>query len=55
MMMAGATKWMDGWKSNGWRTSTGGEVKNRADFERLNEASKGMNVKWVRIGSCALT
>lgn len=42
------TKWMGNWQSNGWKTSKGGDVKNREDFTRLNEASKGMNVQYER-------
>jgi ribonuclease HI len=47
------TKWMPGWKKKGWRTASGGEVKNKDDFERLDEMlqTKIINVKWVSLFS----
>ena len=28
--------WIEGWKRKGWKTSTGADVKNRADLEQLD-------------------
>ena len=41
---------MDGWKRRDWNLSSGGPVKNKEDFIELDEAMKGMPVKWVSIG-----
>ena len=43
--------WMPKWQQNGWKTSSGAEVKNRESFQRLNEAKQGMDVKFVS-GTC---
>ena len=45
--VTGMNTWMNNWQRNDWTTASGGEVKNRADFERLNHASQGMNVTYV--------
>uniref|UniRef100_T1JD66 ribonuclease H n=1 Tax=Strigamia maritima TaxID=126957 RepID=T1JD66_STRMM len=45
------TKWMDKWEQNDWRTASGGHVKNRADFEALNDASSGMRVNYKHVPS----
>lgn len=47
----GITKWIKGWKRNGWVLSTGQPVINREDFEQLDQAINSINVKWVRIKS----
>ncbi|XP_007055710.1 ribonuclease H1 isoform X2 [Chelonia mydas] len=45
----GITSWVDNWKSNGWRTSTGKDVINKEDFERLDELSEGMEIQWMHV------
>ncbi|XP_063771545.1 ribonuclease H1-like isoform X2 [Pseudophryne corroboree] len=45
----GATKWTSNWKDNGWKTASGGEVKNREDFEKLDHLSHGIDVNWKHI------
>ena len=40
---------MPNWKRNGWKLSTGGDVKNREQLEELHDAMKTTtNIKWVR-------
>jgi ribonuclease HI len=34
-LIHGITRWVHGWRRNGWKTSTGGEVLNRDLWERL--------------------
>ncbi|NXL36421.1 RNH1 Ribonuclease, partial [Glaucidium brasilianum] len=43
----GITSWVDNWKTNGWRTSSGGSVINKEDFERLDNLSKGIEIQWA--------
>ncbi|XP_010076773.1 PREDICTED: ribonuclease H1, partial [Pterocles gutturalis] len=45
----GITSWVDNWKTNGWRTSSGGSVINKEDFERLDSLSKGIEIQWMHI------
>lgn len=45
----GITKWIHSWKSNGWRLSTGQDVINREDFEKLDELTEGIEIKWMHI------
>lgn len=45
----GITSWVQGWKKNGWRTSTGKDVINKEDFMELDELSQGMDIKWMHI------
>ena len=42
----GITKWMHGWKKNGWRTSDKKPVKNQELWQRLETAAKVHEVKW---------
>lgn len=49
------TSWVDNWKTNGWRTSTGKDVVNKDDFERLYKLSEGMDIQWVSVQSAALS
>jgi ribonuclease HI len=47
----GITKWIHGWKKNGWKTASGGEVKNRDCWERidaLREKTPGVEWRWVK-------
>nr|XP_032646967.1 ribonuclease H1 isoform X3 [Chelonoidis abingdonii] len=45
----GVTSWVDNWKNNGWRTSTGKDVINKEDFERLDKLSEGMEIQWMHV------
>jgi len=43
------TKWMAGWKRNGWMTASKQPVKNREDLEDLDKVlqeNKGLKVRW---------
>jgi ribonuclease HI len=42
----GATRWLDGWRSGGWRTKAGSPVQNRAAWERLARAMTRRRVSW---------
>jgi ribonuclease HI len=43
----GATKWIHGWKKNGWRTADKKPVKNVELWQRLDEARNGHEVEWL--------
>ncbi|XP_075720014.1 ribonuclease H1-like [Rhinoderma darwinii] len=45
----GITKWIQSWKVNNWKMSTGKEVINRSDFENLDKLSRGLDVKWMHV------
>ena len=42
----GITKWLAGWKRNGWKTSTKQPVKNVDLWQRLDEAQRRHKVDW---------
>lgn len=42
----GVTKWMAGWKRNGWRTADKKPVKNQDLWERLDAALKRHQIRW---------
>jgi len=42
----GITKWIHGWKKNGWKNSKKQPVKNQEFWERLDEQVKRHNVEW---------
>ena len=42
----GITKWIHGWKKNGWRTTDKKPVKNAELWQRLDEALKLHKVSW---------
>jgi len=42
----GISKWIHGWKRNGWKTADKKPVKNVDLWQRLDEAIKRHNVKW---------
>lgn len=42
----GITKWIHGWKKNGWMTAAKKPVKNRDLWERLDEALGRHEVSW---------
>ncbi len=45
----GAERWLPGWQRRGWRTKDGGEVKNRAAWERLAAALARRPVSWPEV------
>lgn len=45
----GITSWVQGWKRNGWKTSSGKAVTNKEDFVRLDQLAEGMDVQWMHI------
>ena len=42
----GITKWIHGWKRNGWRTAAKKPVKNEDLWKRLEAALDGHDVEW---------
>lgn len=42
----GITKWIHGWKRNGWRTAAKKPVKNEDLWRRLEAALEGHDVEW---------
>ncbi len=42
----GITKWIHGWKRNGWRTAARKPVKNVELWQRLDEAAARHDVRW---------
>ncbi|CCQ74897.1 Ribonuclease H [Magnetospira sp. QH-2] len=42
----GITKWIHGWKANGWRTAAKKPVKNQDLWERLDQAMARHQVDW---------
>ena len=42
----GVTKWLNGWKRNGWRTADKKQVKNQDLWERLDALIKTHNIEW---------
>lgn len=48
-LINGITSWIKKWKKNGWVLSTGNPVINKEDFEELDSAVQGINIKWVYV------
>jgi ribonuclease HI len=44
---SGVTKWLPGWKRNGWRTSTKTAVKNQDLWQQLDEELRRHKVRWT--------
>lgn len=42
----GITRWIKGWKRNGWKTKTGGEVKNADLWQALDALTKRHTIEW---------
>ena len=42
----GITKWIHGWKRNGWKTADKKDVKNAELWQRLDLARKGHEIEW---------
>ena len=48
-VMDGITRWIHGWKRNGWKTSTGGQVKNKTLWEQLDRLmTPSITFEWVK-------
>ena len=45
-VMQGITKWIHGWKKNGWKTSAKEPVKNEDLWRALEEAVKRHDIEW---------
>jgi ribonuclease HI len=45
-VMDGLTKWIHGWKRNGWKTADKKPVKNADLWQRLDEANQRHQVEW---------
>ena len=45
-VLEGATKWIHGWKKNGWRTADKKPVKNQDLWERLDTARRTHQIDW---------
>ena len=43
----GLTKWIHGWKRNGWTTASKKPVKNKDLWQALEEACKPHEIEWV--------
>lgn len=43
----GLTKWIKGWKKNGWKTAAKKPVKNKDLWQALDEACGRHDIKWV--------
>lgn len=43
----GLTKWIHGWKRNGWKTAAKKPVKNKDLWQALEEACKRHDIEWV--------
>ena len=45
-LFKGMTLWLPKWKTNGWQTETGGEVKNQSVWQELGDAAAHHVVRW---------
>jgi ribonuclease HI len=52
-LINGATKWLHGWKRNGWISSTKKDIMNRDLWMKLDEVMKEKNFKWIYVGGHA--
>ena len=43
----GVTKWIHGWKKNGWRTADKKPVKNVELWQRLDAAQEPHKLRWI--------
>ena len=46
-VMDGITRWIHGWKKNGWKTADKKPVKNVDLWQRLDAALKGHKIEWI--------
>ena len=49
-LINGITKWIHGWKKNGWKTKTGDDVVNKDLWVRLYDAIQGHTIEWKHVG-----
>ncbi len=42
----GITKWVEGWKKNGWKTASKKAVKNQELWQQLDELNQSRNISW---------
>ncbi|MBU6231303.1 MAG: ribonuclease HI [Patescibacteria group bacterium] len=49
-LINGITKWLAGWKRNGWKTKAKEDVLNKDLWLELSEAASGMTVSWRYVG-----
>ena len=48
-VMDGITKWIHGWKKKGWKTSTGGDVKNKSLWMKMDDlVTSFVTFSWVK-------
>ena len=45
-VMQGITKWIHGWKKNGWKTASKEAVKNADLWQQLERATKPHDIEW---------
>lgn len=45
-LINGITKWIGGWRENGWKTKAKKEVENRDLWEKLAAAASGKEIEW---------
>jgi ribonuclease HI len=43
------TKWIVGWKNNGWRNANGEPIGNRPELEELDKLSSDVVIRYVRV------
>ena len=48
-LIQGASQWVRGWQSRGWKTRDGKPVANRSAWEALLEAAHPHTVTWVQV------
>jgi ribonuclease HI len=46
----GITKWIQGWKRNGWKTKTKGDVLNKVLWMELDSSLENRQVSWKYVG-----
>jgi ribonuclease HI len=51
----GASRWLPGWRRNGWKTKEGAAVKNRDLWQRLDAALASRRVTWPEVKGAAPT
>jgi ribonuclease HI len=45
-VVLGMTRWIHAWQRKGWKTASGGSVKNRDLWEKLREQARRHQVSW---------
>ncbi|MGZ3695360.1 MAG: ribonuclease HI, partial [Bdellovibrionota bacterium] len=48
-VIQGITEWIHGWKRNNWKTSTGGDVSNKENWEQLLEVTSQFKIEWLYV------